>query len=463
MQLPPHHLYSLELTPRFDADGASSLSVLLRLQLPVTKAHEPVFVFNTFYGNIPGHPYQEKDINATDDAGPLELQFHDLPSEGRDKKQHWSFTREPRGDILLRFDVFPRKVDIKTPLGARIDLRRDQGGLHGAGMWFLPQLINDQLFTVLVKWNIPADAPASTRCVWSYGEGTKPMVRVDRSEVVRNTMFMVGPVQSSSGASSSACYWFGDLPPNLDRVKGYNTALFPKMAGFFGSSAGTYRMFMRKSIVGFGGTGFDASYMLEYDDRSSDVEDDRLIQLFTHEMVHSFATIDSGEANENDWFEEGPLDSIILDLTKRHKQGEAVGARDWLAALKTSLVGDEFPIEEHYQDMLRGRAVMNFDGLFLGEPSKTLTAAQLPIMEFGFDKRSTNSRVVTGLIPGSTADKAGLWEGAQIVSVSRASDCIDDIQKTYKVFVQDGRGTRLIEYVPRAKKTALAWQLEESG
>lgn len=305
MQLPPHPLYSLELTPHFDADGASSLSVLLRLQLPVTKAYEPVFVFNTFYGNVPGHPYQEKDINVTDDGGPLELEFHDLPSEGRDKKQHWSFTREPRGDVLLRFNVFPRKVDVKTPLGARIDLRRDQGGLHGAGMWFLPQLINDQLFTVLVKWNLPADAPASTRCVWSYGEGTKPMVRVDRSEVVRNTMFMVGPIQSSSGASSSACYWFGDLPPNLDRLKGYNTALFPKMAEFFGSSGGTYRMFMRKSIVGFGGTGFNASYMLEYDDRSSDVEDDRLIQLFTHEMVHSFATIDSGEANENDWFEEG--------------------------------------------------------------------------------------------------------------------------------------------------------------
>lgn len=111
--------------------------------------------------------------------------------------------------------------------------------------------------------------------------------------------------------------------------------------------------------------------------------------------------------------------------------------------------------------MLRGRAVMNFDGLFLGEPSNTLKAAQLPIMEFGFDKRSTNSRVVTGLIPGSTADEAGLWEGAQIVSVSRASDCIDDIHKTCRLIVQDGKN-RLIEYVPRAKMTALAWQLEES-
>ncbi|KAK1676430.1 hypothetical protein BDP55DRAFT_550526 [Colletotrichum godetiae] len=550
MQLPPHPLYSLEFTPRFDADGASSLSVLLRLQLLAVKAQEPVFVFDTFYGNVPGHPFKEEDINVTDDAGPLELRFRDLPAEGRDKKQHWSFTREPRGDILLRFDVFPRKVDVKTALGARIDLRRDQGGLHGAGRWFLPQLINDQLFTVLVRWNLPADAPASTRCVWSYGEGAKPMVRVDRSEVVRNTMFMVGPVQSSSGSSSSsACYWFGDLPPNLDRLKGYNSALFPKMAEFFGSSGGTYRMFMRKSIVGFGGTGFDASYMLEYDDRSSDVPDDRLILLFTHEMVHSFAAIDPGEANENDWFEEGlaelyssylpyrfgfrgkdflinsindhlqgyftsprihmdirdaaaamfndwyaewisykrgftyllfidlylrrhtrsydfttagPLDYIILDLCKRHKQGEAVGARDWLTAVKTALAGDDFSVEQHYQDMLRGRTVMKFDGLFLGEPSNRLKTAQLPIMEFGFDRRSTSSRVVTGLIPGSTADKAGLWEGAQIVSMSRASDCIDDIQETYKVVVQEGKGTLLIEYVPRAKKTALAWQLEES-
>ncbi|OHE99931.1 hypothetical protein CORC01_04832 [Colletotrichum orchidophilum] len=547
MQLPPHPLYSLELTPRFDADGVSSLGVLLRLQLPAIKAGEPVFTFDSFSANVPGHPFKEEDINSTDDAGPLDIRFHNLPPEGRDRKQQWFFNREHQGDVILQFDVFPRKVNIRTPLGARVDLRRDQGGLHGAGLWFLPQLIADQLFTVVVKWNLPADAPASTRCVWSYGEGTKPIVRVGRSNILRNTVYMVGPVQSSAGASSSACYWFGDLPSNLDRLKGYNTALFPKMEDYFGLSGGTYRMFMRKSIVGYGGTGFDASYMLEYDDRSINVADDSLLLLFTHEMVHSFAMIDPGEANENEWFIEGvaelyssylpyrfgfrgkdfliktindhlqgyftsprinmdirdaatakfndwyaewisykrgfayllfldlylrrhtrsydfatagPLDSVILGLSKRNRQGETVGGRDWLESVKTSLGSGDLPIEEQYQDMLRGRTVIDFDGLFVGEPLNKLKPAQLPIMDFGFDKRSTNSRVVTGLIPKSPAAEAGLWEGAQIVSTSLASDCIDDIQSTYKVLVQDGDGTRLIEYIPRTKETALSWQLE---
>ncbi|TIC93928.1 hypothetical protein CH35J_009891 [Colletotrichum higginsianum] len=554
MQLPPHPLYSLQLTPHFDAHGASSLTVLLRLQSPAIKAGDAVFFFDTFYGNVPGHPFQENDIVATDDHGPLGVRFHNVPSRGRDEKQHWSFSRETLGDVMLQYDVFPRKVDFKTPLGARIDLRRDQGGLHGAGSWFLPQLISDQVFTIVVKWNVPVDAPKSTRCVWSYGEGTKPIVRVDRSQLVRDTVYMVGPVQSYPEVSPgndgefSACYWFGSLPPNLDRLKGYNTVLFPKMAAFFESSGKPYRMFMRKSVVGFGGTGFDASYMLEYDDTSSDVADDALIQLFTHEMVHSFAVIDPEEdGSENEWFIEGiaelyssylpyrfgfrgkdfliktinshlqgyftnprikmdirdaakimfndwyaewisykrgcayllfvdlylrrlsrsydfaaagPLDSIITGLAKRNKQGEAVRARDWLESLKKALGNDKFPVEEHFEDMLRGRHILDFDGLFLGEPSNRLKSAQLPILQFGFEKRSLNSRFIAGLDPESSAARAGLWEGASIVSTSRSSDCIEDVHKSYRVVVRDGDQTRLIEYLPRTKMTALAWQLE---
>ncbi|GKT58360.1 peptidase M61 domain-containing protein [Colletotrichum tofieldiae] len=555
MQLPSHPLYSLQLTPRFDADGASSLTVLLRLQLPTIKAQEPVFVFDTFYGNVPGHPFQEKDIKSTDDEGPLDIRFHDLPSQGRDQQQHWVFTRDTRGDIILRFDVFPRKVDVRTPLGARIDLRRDQGGLHGAGNWFLPQLISEQVFTVIVKWNVPADAPESTRCVWSYGEGSKPIVRVDRAKILANTVYMVGPVQSYPEVSSgndgafSACYWFGSLPPNLDRLKGYNTSLFPKMAAFFESSGKPYRIFMRKSGIGFGGTGFDSSYMLEYNDSSSDVTDDALIKLFTHEMVHSFAAIspeedgyenewftegiaelyssylpyrfgfrdkdfliqsindhlqgyftnprikmdtrDAAEAMFNDWYAEwisykrgfayllfvdlylrkhsrsydfstaGPLDSIVLDLAKRNRQGETVRANEWLKGLHKYLGNDEFPVEEHFEDMLRGRHIIDFNGLFLGDPSNKLNPSQLPIMQFGFEKRSLNSRVITGLIPGSPAAAAGLWEGAHIVSTSRSSDCVEDIHQTYRIVVQDGDRTRDIDYLPRMKETAPAWQLEE--
>ncbi|GKT45728.1 uncharacterized protein ColSpa_05909 [Colletotrichum spaethianum] len=157
----------------------------------------------------------------------------------------------------------------------------------------------------------------------------------------------------------------------------------------------------------------------------------------------------------------GPLDLIVVGLAKRNRQGENVRARDWLKCLKKSLGNDEFPIEEHFEGMLRGRQILDFNGLFLGDPSNELKPGQLPIMQFGFEKRSLNSRVITGLIPESPAAAAGLWEGAHIVSTSRASDCIDNVRETYKVVIQSGDQTRLIEYFPRTKQTAPAWQLEE--
>ncbi|KAK6213338.1 hypothetical protein QIS74_09340 [Colletotrichum tabaci] len=156
----------------------------------------------------------------------------------------------------------------------------------------------------------------------------------------------------------------------------------------------------------------------------------------------------------------GPLDSIITGLAKRNKQGEAVRAHDWLESLKKALGNDEFPLEEHFEDMLRGRHVLDFDGLFLGEPSNRLKSTQLPILQFGFEKRSLNSRFIAGLDPESPAARAGLWEGAPIVSTSRSSDCIEDVHKAYRVVVRDGNQTRLIEYLPRTKNTAPAWQLE---
>ncbi|KAF0325618.1 peptidase m61 domain-containing protein [Colletotrichum asianum] len=312
MQLPHHPILSLQLTPKFDTNGVSSLSVLFLIQSPALKSDQPAFSFYPFKDNIPAHPFHERDIKATDNSGPLEIQFRDLPSEGRNTQQHWSFSRQTRGDVKLEFDVFPRHVDVTTPLGARIDLRKDQGGVHGVGQWFLPLLLSDQVFTDVVKWNVPADAPKSTRCVWSYGEGTKPLVRVGRAETLWNTVYMVGPVQRypevspERDAGFAACYWFGDLPPNLERLKSYNTVLFPKLASFFGVAGESYRIFIRKSLVGFGGSGFDESYVLEYENATKNETDDSLVLLFTHEMVHSFVDINPEEDGyENEWYIEG--------------------------------------------------------------------------------------------------------------------------------------------------------------
>ncbi|KAF9874623.1 hypothetical protein CkaCkLH20_07760 [Colletotrichum karsti] len=575
MQLPQPPILSLQLTPSFDEDGVSSLSVLFRLQNPKFEADRPVFSFYPFKDNIPAHPFTERDVKVTDDLGPLPIRFRDLPPEGRNTQQHWSFDRETRGDVVLSFDVFPRHVDVTTPLGARIDLRRDQGGVHGVGQWFLPLLISDEVFTNVVKWNVPADAPESTRCVWSYGEGTRPIVRVGRSDTLWNTVYMVGPVKCypeippASEEGFAACYWFGDLPPNLERLKAYNTALFPKLSAFFGVTGESYRIIIRKSPVGFGGSGFNGSYVLEYENATASETDDSLVLLFTHEMVHSFAGISAEEDGyENEWFIEGllylffgedllklthfhkpgiaefyssflpyrfgfrgrdflirslndhlqgyytsprisvdirdaaeimftdwyaewisykrglayllfldlylrrrsgrrditkkgPLDDIVIDISRRCRQGETVRSKQWLENLKKYLGSDELPAAQQYEDMLRGRHIMDFSGLSLEGESNKLQLCHLPIMDYGFDRSSVHTRVVKGVIADSPAARAGLWDGAHIITTSRASLCIEDIRNTYKLVLQDGEKETTIEYIPRRDEKAVAWQFEE--
>ncbi|KAF5603938.1 peptidase M61 domain protein [Fusarium subglutinans] len=331
------------LAPRFDKCGVSALSVHLVIENPSVQDGEPMFLFDTFTDNVPGHPYRESDIHASDDDGPLPLAFRDIPSLNRNTQQQWCPTRQTKGHVSLRFDAFPRTVSEKTPLGARVDLRRDQGGLQGAGRWFLPLLISERVHKNTVEWILPEDTPRSTRCVWSLGEGPDPVVVIGRADTVWRTVYMTGPVRSypdsaaQKGDILAACYWFGDLPPNLDRLKAYNTSLYPKMAEHFGVSGESYRVFIRKTKVGFGGTGFMGSYVLEYDETVADETDDSLLLLFTHEMVHSFSGLSPEEDGyDNDWFIEGIAElysaylpyrfglkdkTFLIESINRHLQG----------------------------------------------------------------------------------------------------------------------------------------------
>jgi hypothetical protein len=70
----------------------------------------------------------------------------------------------------------------------------------------------------------------------------------------------------------------------------------------------SYRVLMRKSGRGFGGTGFRESYVLglEYDDTVVEEDEDELKELFAHEMVHGFALMhQEDDGDENGWYIEG--------------------------------------------------------------------------------------------------------------------------------------------------------------
>ncbi len=115
------------------------------------------------------------------------------------------------------------------------------------------------------------EAPPGTRGVWSGGNEAPAPSEVEGSpEIFSSAIFMVGPVQSfpphaGTIATPSPCitYWFGELPDYLEIVKDFSAAMFPHMAAFFQATENVFRVFIRKSIKGFGGTNFRASYMLE--------------------------------------------------------------------------------------------------------------------------------------------------------------------------------------------------------
>jgi predicted metalloprotease with PDZ domain len=102
----------------------------------------------------------------------------------------------------------------------------------------------------------------------------------------------------------------------LDRVKAFNAEIFPYMATHFEAPDETYRVFIRKALVAYGGSGFMSSYVLEYDETVEDETDDEIRELFTHEMVHSFSTMDEEEDGyDNAWFTEGLTASNKHPLT----------------------------------------------------------------------------------------------------------------------------------------------------
>ncbi|KAJ5863672.1 uncharacterized protein N7529_005588 [Penicillium soppii] len=124
--------FRVTITPLFDDQGASSISIQQTLDQPDCVAHEPLLLFETSYGNVPAYHFTEDNVVAFDDAGSLPVYFTNKKSSNS-SDQEWRVKRNTSGNVVLQFVVFPRNLDITTPMGPRVDMRRDQGGLIAVG------------------------------------------------------------------------------------------------------------------------------------------------------------------------------------------------------------------------------------------------------------------------------------------------------------------------------------------
>jgi predicted metalloprotease with PDZ domain len=79
--------------------------------------------------------------------------------------------------------------------------------------------------------------------------------------------------------------------------------------------------------------------------------------------------------------------------------------------------------------------------------------------ELGFDAAGLRQApaIIRGLVPGSAAARAGLSEGAIVVSEKIPSAQAFDPEKHVELVVADGRGGRKVRYVPVRERQRVRW------
>ncbi|KAF7585813.1 hypothetical protein BBP40_010067, partial [Aspergillus hancockii] len=397
--------FEITITPHGGNQGLH-LSVQAALDDPCCTAHQPLFIFETRYGNVAAHLFTESAVVAYDAAGPLSIYF----STVKEPDQEWRVGRATSGDVILQFTALPREIDITTPVGPRVDMRCDQGGLIAAGRWFLPRPAADSIYRNVVKWDL-SQTPEGTRAVWSYGEGPEPVIKEGNPMVVADRAFMVGLINSYPDSAIG-----GNNSPGA-KIK---IDMIDSQGEFYDNWYAEMIPYMRGCI-----------YLLQIDSR-------------LRHVTGRFG-IDHNS----------PLDDIVIAMAKRWQCGERLYARDWLDYLQPYL-GEE--VCKDFHNMLKGHVLDLHDVSFIYK-EWPLSLSMHEILEFDLNKSSTNTRLVSGLVPGSRAAIAGLRDGDRILSMSRASLCTLSLYANFELFIERVGKQVHIAYWPRSFKKAEVWHL----
>jgi predicted metalloprotease with PDZ domain len=200
-----------------------------------------------------------------------------------------------------------------------------------AGMFvqvFVPT-ITDQVgasvqpsYNVSVRWDL-LFSPPDTETVWSYGEGQCNSLIASADALVKSVYVVGRQVYkwTTEDLPGYGFYWLTEPPRYLlndpTALAESISKLFPQLAEYFEQTGSTYRVFLRKSPRGYGGSAFQWSFILEWDHgvRIGRSEDDKMGQeddlyfLISHDMVHNWPTMegpaDGAEDRNSTWYEEG--------------------------------------------------------------------------------------------------------------------------------------------------------------
>ncbi|KAK1810904.1 hypothetical protein LTR12_014746 [Friedmanniomyces endolithicus] len=154
--------------------------------------------------------------------------------------------------------------------------------------------------------------------------------------------------------------------------------------------------------------------------------------------------------------------SPVLQLLERKRKGEAFDLSCWIS-LVGAAIGNVTVAQEEYREMAAG-GFLSFPPSALSHFDLSVVATDQERLELGFDTASLNSRVISGTIPGSRADEAGIQDGDAIVQTrSMYWQVADDISRNMRMRLMRDGVVFDVSYWPRSKETVPSLQVVDVG
>lgn len=141
------------------------------------------------------------------------------------------------------------------------------------------------------------------------------------------------------------------------------------------------------------------------------------------------------------------LDDLVLAVVERRRAGEVIRAAEWLALVAPEL-GEQG--RRDFDAMAAGAWIIPASDA-LGPRFMRRETADAPL-DLGFATSSYTSRVVSGLVAGSTAERAGVREGDRILSIPNFSSMEQAPWIAIELTLARGDSTLRVRYVPQGAR-----------
>lgn len=316
-EVPPS--LGVTLAPQWDGTKVTVLEVSMVIAAPELAEGEALLRMPLLLVGTPTAALAAEAIAARDDLGELALTGHDEDPDTSGVYRRYLVSRATSGDVTASYAAPPREVDAQTRGGPLFDMRRQEGGLIGAGVYFFAVPPGNAPWTITLDWDLSA-MPEGARGVWSLGEGRQQTVAP--ASMLNFSYYAAGLLNSEpeDGVGSFSIYWFEDPPFDVNALARQTRALYDYMARFFDDEGAPFRIFIRYNVhPGGGGTALARSFMVGYDPQGETTAGG-MQQLLAHEMAHNWPRLSGGAHALTAWYTEGMAEYYSLVLLLRSGQ-----------------------------------------------------------------------------------------------------------------------------------------------